>query len=200
MKDRHNLPTAFERVKEVKKHIKDKSLTSTLNRFQYRYRMARAFEGINAPDVGERTVKGYAAGMKILLAYGAFDEIRLVKNSLSIRPPKGEYTKVFDAKLANKIRKNLDLKQMLEIQSAVKNASLKKQIASFFNSENDDVMCIITGVRNAFAHGVFTAAGAGLTTKKRQLEMDELANCLLDKTDNMAIECVVQLEQDLKIH
>lgn len=200
MKDRHNLPTAFERVKEVKKLIKDKSLIPTLNRFQYRYRMARAFEGINAPDVGERTVKGYAAGMKILLAYGAFDEIRLVKNSLSIRPPKGEYTKIFDKNLASKIRKNLDLKQMLEIQSAVKNASLKREIASFFNGENDDVMCIITGLRNAFAHGVFTAAGAGLTTKKRQLEIDELANCLLDKTDSMAMECVVQLEHDLKIN
>lgn len=200
MKDRHNLPTAFERVKEIKKRIKDKGMTSTLNRFQYRYRMARAFVGINAPDVGDRTVRGYAAGMKILLAYGAFDEIRLVKNSLSIRPPKGEYTKIFDEKLASKIRKNSDLKQMLEIPSAVSNAALKRQIANFFNGESDDVMCVVTGLRNAFAHGVFTAAGAGLTTKKRQLEIDELANCLLDKTDSIALECVVQLEHDLKIH
>jgi hypothetical protein len=200
MKDRHNLPTAFERVKEIKKHIKDKATTTTLNRFQYRYRMARAFEGINAPDVGERTVKGYAAGMKILLAYGAFDEIRLVKNSLSIRPPKGEYTKIFDERLADKLRKNIELKEMLGIPSAVSNLALKRQIEAFFNDENNDVMCIITGLRNAFAHGVFTAAGAGLTTKKRQLEIDELTNCLLDKTDSIAMECVVQLEHDLKIH
>ena len=68
MKDRHNLPIAYERLKEIKKFIKDEATTTTLNRFQYRYRMARAFEGINAPDVGERTVRGYAAGMKILLA------------------------------------------------------------------------------------------------------------------------------------
>jgi len=200
MKDRHNLPTAFERVKEIKKHIKDTATKTTLNRFQYRYRMARAFEGISAPDVGDRTLKGYAAGMKILLAYGAFDEIRLVRNSLSIRPPKGEYTKIFDEKLASKIRKNSDLKQMLEIPSAVKNAALKREIENFFNGESNDVMCVVTGLRNAFAHGVFTAAGAGLTTKKRQLEIDELANCLLDKTDSIAMECVVQLEHDLKIH
>ena len=200
MKDRHNLPTAYERAKEIKKLIHNVETTKTLNRFQYRYRMARAFEGINAPDVGDRTVRGYAAGMKVLLAYGAFDEIRQVKNDLPIRPLRGEYVKIFDEKLSSKLRKNLELQRMLEIPSAVSNAALKRDIKSFFNTENNDVMCIATGLRNAFAHGVFTAAGAGLTTKKRQLEINELANCLLDRTDSIALECVEQLERDLRLY
>jgi hypothetical protein len=200
MKDRHNLPTAYERAKEIKKLIQNVDTTKTLNRFQYRYRMAKAFEGINAPDVGDRTVRGYAAGMKVLLAYGAFDEIRQVKNDLPIRPLRGEYVKIFDEKLAGKLRKNLELQRMLDIPSAVSNAALKRDIKSFFNAENNDVMCIATGLRNAFAHGVFTAAGAGLTTKKRQLEINELANCLLDKTDSIAMECVEQLERDLRLY
>ncbi len=200
MKDRHNLPTAYERAKEIKKLIHNVETTKTLNRFQYRYRMARAFEGINAPDVGDRTVRGYAAGMKVLLAYGAFDEIRQVKNDLPIRPLRGEYVKIFDEKLSSKLRKNLELQRMLEIPSAVSNAALKRDIKSFFNAENNDVMCIATGLRNAFAHGVFTAAGAGLTTKKRQLEINELANCLLDRTDSIALECVEQLERDLRLY
>jgi len=200
MKERHNLPTAYERAKVIKKLIQNDDTTKTLNRFQYRYRMARAFEGINAPDVGDRTVKGYAAGMKVLLAYGAFDEIRQVKNDLPIRPLRGEYVKIFDEKLAGKLRKNLELQRMLEIPGAVSNAALKRDVKSFFNSENDDVMCIATGLRNAFAHGVFTAAGAGLTTKKRQLEINELANCLLDRTDSIAMECVEQLERDLRLY
>jgi hypothetical protein len=200
MKDRHNLPTAYERAKVIKKLIQNDDTTKTLNRFQYRYRMARAFEGINAPDVGDRTVKGYAAGMKVLLAYGAFDEIRQVKNDLPIRPLRGEYVKIFDEKLAGKLRENLELQRMLEIPGAVSNAALKRDVKSFFNSENDDVMCIATGLRNAFAHGVFTAAGAGLTTKKRQLEINELANCLLDRTDSIAMECVEQLERDLRLY
>jgi len=199
MNDRHNLPSAFERVKEIKKLIQNVETTKTLNRFQYRYRMARAFEGINAPDVGDRTVRGYAAGMKVLLAYGAFDEIRQVKNDLPIRPLRGEYVKIFDEKLAGKLRKNLELQRMLAIPSAVSNAALKRDIKSFFDAENNDVMCIATGLRNAFAHGVFTAAGAGLTTKKRQLEITELANCLLDRTDSIAMECVEQLERDLRL-
>jgi hypothetical protein len=200
MNDRHNLPSAFERVKEIKKLIQNAETTKTLNRFQYRYRMARAFEGINAPDVGDRTVRGYAAGMKVLLAYGAFDEIRQVKNDLPIRPLRGEYVKIFDEKLAGKLRKNLELQRMLAIPSAVSNAALKRDIKSFFDAENNDVMCIATGLRNAFAHGVFTAAGAGLTTKKRQLEITELANCLLDRTDSIAMECVEQLERDLRLY
>jgi hypothetical protein len=200
MNDRHNLPSAFERVKEIKKLIQNVETTKTLNRFQYRYRMARAFEGINAPDVGDRTVRGYAAGMKVLLAYGAFDEIRQVKNDLPIRPLRGEYVKIFDEKLAGKLRKNLELQRMLAIPSAVSNAALKRDIKSFFDAENNDVMCIATGLRNAFAHGVFTAAGAGLTTKKRQLEITELANCLLDRTDSIAMECVEQLERDLRLY
>jgi hypothetical protein len=119
---------------------------------------------------------------------------------LPIRPLRGEYVKIFDEKLAGKLRKNLELQRMLEIPGAVSNAALKRDVKSFFNSENDDVMCIATGLRNAFAHGVFTAAGAGLTTKKRQLEINELANCLLDRTDSIAMECVEQLERDLRLY
>jgi len=71
------------------------AIRSTINRFQYRYRIARAFEGIVARDIGKNTVEGYAVGMKLLLAYGAFDEIRLVRNSLpNIKPEKGSYVKI----------------------------------------------------------------------------------------------------------
>ena len=58
MKDEHNLPTAYKRLKEIKKLIENEEVKKTLNRFTYRYRIARAFVGINAPDIGERTVSG----------------------------------------------------------------------------------------------------------------------------------------------
>ena len=66
MKDLHNLPTAHKRLKAIKKQIENEEIKKTLNRFTYRYRIARAFVGINAPDIGDRTVRGYAAGMKLL--------------------------------------------------------------------------------------------------------------------------------------
>lgn len=199
MKDLHNLPTAYKRLKEVKKKIENEEMIRTLNRFTYRYRVARTFEGIVVRDIGERTARGYAAGMKILLAYGAFDEIRQTRDSIPrLRPPKGEYTKIVNANLANKLRDNTDLRDLLNIKTAVKNPSLKKDVTQFFENENDDVMCIATGLRNAFAHGVFTAAGAGLTTKRKQKIIDELANAVLDMTDDIALACVSQLEISLK--
>jgi hypothetical protein len=59
MKDLNNLPTAYKRLKATKKQIANEEIKTTLNRFTYRYRIARAFVGINAPDIGERTVRGY---------------------------------------------------------------------------------------------------------------------------------------------
>ena len=199
MKDLHNLPTAYKRLKEVKKKIENEEMIRTLNRFTYRDRVARTFEGIVVRDIGERTARGYAAGIKILLAYSAFDEIRQTRDSIpKLRPPKGEYTKIVNANLANKLRDNTELRDLLNIKTAVKNPSLKKDVTQFFENENDDVMCIATGLRNAFAHGVFTAAGAGLTTKRKRKIIDELANAVLDMTDDIALACVSELEISLK--
>lgn len=196
MRDEHNLPSAYKKFKELKKNIEDEELKKTLNRFTYRYRIARAFIGINAPEIGERTANGYAAGMKLLLAYSAFDEIRIARDALpKLRSPKGSYTKLTDKKLAIKLRENEELQNLLGNKTAVKNPSLKKDIACFYSNENDDVMCIATGLRNTFAHGVFTAAGAGLTTKKRQKQIYELANAVLDMTDDIASGCVSELQK-----
>ena len=85
--------------------------------------------GINAPDIGDKTVRGYAAGMKLLLAYSAFDEIRLTRNAFpKLRPKKGEYTKIVNVNLASKLRENKELEALLSIATAVKNPSLKNDI------------------------------------------------------------------------
>jgi hypothetical protein len=195
MKDEHNLPTAYKRLKIIKKQIENEEITKPLNRFTYRYRIARAFVGINAPDIGERTVRGYAVGMRLLLAYSAFDEIRIVRNLIpKIKPPKGSYTKIINKILANNLRENEELPKLLKVSTAVNNKNLVEQINLFFENKNDDVMCIATGLRNTFAHGVFTAAGAGLTTKQKQKQINELANVVLDMTDDIALECVSHLE------
>ena len=197
MKDEHNLPTAYKRLKNIKKQIENEEIKKTLNRFTYRYRIARAFVGIDAPDIGERTVRGYAVGMKLLLAYGAFDEIRTVRNLIpKIKPPKGSYTKIITKVLADRLRENEELKNLLKISSAINNKNLVDQVNLFFENLNDDVMCVATGLRNTFAHGVFTAAGAGLTTKRKQKIIDELANEVLDMTDEIALGCVIQLEKN----
>jgi len=56
-------------------------------------------------------------------------------------------------------------------------------------------MCIATGLRNSYAHGVFTAAGAGLKTKTKRSYIEELANTILDMTDEIANQCVNEYEK-----
>lgn len=200
MKDEHNFPLAYKRLQTIKKFIENAETKAALNRFTYRYRIARAFEAIVAPQVGERTTSGYAAGMKLLLAYSAFDEIRQARNSFpKLKPKQGEYTKIIKSKLAEKLRNNKDLENLLSTEPTVKNSALKKDIAAFFANKNDDVMCIATALRNTFAHGVFTAAGAGLTTKRRQQNINELTIAVLEMTDEIAIDCVEQLEAMRKV-
>ena len=199
MKDEHNLPSAFKRLKAIRKQIENEEIKSTLNRFVYRYRIARAFKGINAPDIGERTVRGYAVGMKLLLAYSAFDEIRATRDAMpKLRPAQGAHAKFVNTELADKLRDNTELKNLVSLPTAVKNASVRKSLIAFFENKNDDVMCIATALRNTFAHGTFTAAGAGLTTKRNQKHIDNLADAVLDLTDDIALECVAQLETELK--
>jgi hypothetical protein len=53
-------------------------------------------------------------------------------------------------------------------------------------------MCIATVLRNSFAHGVFTAGGASLNTKREANVVFELADCLLDKTEEMLDEILAK--------
>lgn len=199
MKDEHNLPTAYKKIKAIKKHIEDEEIKKTLNRFTYRYRIARAFKGINAPDIGDRTLKGYAAGMRLMLAYSAFEEIRKSGNAIKkIKSKQADHRKIENTNLASRLRDNEELKTLLKLSSTVKNKTLVENVDLFFLNQNDDVMCIATALRHTFAHGDFTAAGAGLTTKRKQKQVDELTNAVLDMTDDIALECVSQLENKLK--
>jgi hypothetical protein len=194
MKDKHNFPLVNERITEAMKKLGKGKITSSLNKFRYRYRIARAFESINAPDIDVRTSNGYAVGIKLFLAYGAFNEIIAVRNLLpKVREEHGRLIKHNDKKLAEKIRENKELGELLKTSSAVNDKNLKIDIADFYVGTNDDIMCIATAVRNTFAHGIYTAAGAGLKTKKRQKEFNEITNVLLAVTDEIASACVNEI-------
>ena len=72
----------------------------------------------------------------------------------------------------------------------IKDDDLGSDVKSFFKNENDDVLCVATSIRNAFAHGIYTPSSTGLTTKTAQKSIDDLANTLLDLTDRIATKCV----------
>ena len=93
------------------KYDKMTEILNLLNRFMYRYRMANAFQTIVAVDVEKRTVDGYACGMKLFMAYSAYDELREAEKNLI----NGEWLKTHKLKnkeLAERIRKNTKMKNV----------------------------------------------------------------------------------------
>ena len=199
MKDTHNLPKCHLRIKAVKKHIEDETIKQCFNRYTYRYRVARAFEGINAPDIEKRTRGGYEVAIKLLLAYSAYEEIRAIKFKVKeLKLPRGEHIKIFNNELANKLREITELEKLLKNSRVVYDKNLVLDMNNFYENRNDDVLCIATAFRNTFAHGVFTAGAADLTSKKHQKIIINLIESILLKSEEIANECAEYFERNLK--
>ncbi len=191
IKDLHNYPTSYLRFKAIRRYIKDDAVSDALSHFNYRYRTARAFVGIVAPDLEIRTINGYSAGMKLLLAFGAYDEVKIARKSIpSLQIPKRQHDKIMDVNLAVKLRGNEKLTKFLTETLKYKDKELRINVNEFFENQNDDVLCVATTVRNAFAHGVYTPSTAGLTTIDEQKKVTQLANTVLDLTDSIATKCI----------
>jgi len=198
MKDLHNLPLVHTRIKKIRKLLTNEKIKQSLNRFVYRYRIARAFKGISAPEIGKKTIEGYATGMRLMLAYSAFEEISNARRALpNIRLARGDYVKIHNKTLAIELSGNKNLELLLLDNHAIYDEKLKSQIKQLFVGENDNVMCLATGLRNTFAHGVFTAAGAGLDNKQNRKFVEELIEELLGEADLIALQCVVELEEQM---
>ena len=106
----HKEFSAIKKALSEKKKEKNKEFLNLLNRFMYRYRMAKAFKTIVAVDVEKRTVDGYACGMKLFMAYSAYDELREAERTLI----NGERLKTHtlrNKELAERIRKNTKMKE-----------------------------------------------------------------------------------------
>ena len=62
------LPTSFKAYKPLKVTVKSESIKRRLHRFPYRYRLAKAFSGIQDGKQLGRSKAGYEAGMKVFLS------------------------------------------------------------------------------------------------------------------------------------
>lgn len=193
----NNMPTDHAKWTQLKKSkdIKTKVLNS-LNRFQYRYRLGCSFSSMTVDGTTALTAKGYTAFMKLFLAYSAYDEVRSAEVVLLKREkPKVHYIKKQTA-LAEKLRKNIKLKQLLIEGIEDEKDGLKKFVQKFYDGVTDDIMCIATAARNSFVHGNLTAGGAGLNINARVEAIEELATVLNEYSDKLFSKCLLKIERD----
>ena len=193
MKDLHNLPTKHKEFSAMKKALSDKQkkqnekFLNLMNRFMYRYRMAKAFQTIVAPDVEKRTVDGYACGMKLFMAYSAYDEIRAAERIL-LKQDWNETHKYTDKELAMKIRNNEKMQELLTETTAVEEGGLKIMLKKFYANKNDEIMIFASSLRHSFVHGDFTTARSGLTNKREIKIVDEVTEVILKIGDDIFSE------------
>ncbi len=195
MKTLNNMPTEHARLTVLKrsKNIKAK-VTSSLNRFQYRYRLACSFSSMSIDGTTQVTAKGYTAFMNLFLAYSAYDEVRAAEMILLKREKLKVHNIENQPALAATLRKNEKLKRLLLEGIANENDWLKKSLHNFYNGKSEDVMCIATAARNSFVHGDLTAGGAGLSIKARVSAIEELATTLRAYSDKLFSKCLTRIE------
>ena len=195
MKDLHNLPTKHKEFSAMKKALSDKQrkqnekFLNLMNRFMYRYRMAKAFQTIVAEDVEKRTVDGYACGMKLFMAYSAYDEIRAAERIL-LKLDRNKTHKYKNEILAEEIRSNERMKDLLLETIAVEEDGLRIMLKKFYANKNNEIMIFASSLRHSFVHGDFTTARSGLTNKREIQTINDVTEIVLKVSDEIFSEMI----------
>ena len=195
MKDLHNLPTKHKEFSAMKKALSEKQkkqnekFLNLMNRFMYRYRMAKAFETLVAKDVEKRTVDGYACGMKLFMAYSAYDEIRAAERILR-KLDRNATHKYKNEILAERIRSNDRMKDLLLETIAVEEDGLRVMLKKFYANKNNEIMIFASSLRHSFVHGDFTTARSGLTNKREIQTINDVTEVVLKISDEIFSEII----------
>ena len=191
MPNAKNLPSDYDAFVRFAKISHKKSAVSLLNKFSFRYRLAEDFEGIVAPNVG-RTLAGYNVITKVFLAYTAYEAVIKAARYLRVRSVQDiEMNTRFDPDLAIKIRENEKLKSYLISYPHEEAVAIK--VKFFFNGTTSDIICIAFALRNIFAHGELTASVVGTETIAKRKVFTDIANSLLDYSDETFSLCLKKL-------
>ena len=202
-----SLPKHYERYEaQIEKAGKlSQKVQRKLRRFPYRYRLAKSFIGIETNEaVSVRDLIGYSAGMKVFLAYTAFDEIITAANEMGIKNigTKGN-SQISNPTLASHLRKNKKLMWIIDqsiqnyehlFEGEGRNDGLAIRL-KLFQKQGNDILCVASLIRNLYAHGEFTPGGLGITSEATKTPFNQIANAVLDLCDDIFERCVLKLEQ-----
>jgi len=164
-----------------------------LSRFPYRYRLAKSFVGIDAKEVG-RTLIGYEAGMKVFLAYTAYEDLIYAARKLGIENvrDKNENT-ILNKELAEQLLKNNNLIEFVRENLRSEDALLKARIEEFVRRETNDVLFLALAIRNFYSHGIFTATKGGVNKKADKALYYKLADVVLKYCDKRYSNCIKKI-------
>lgn len=191
MKNSKYLPVAYKEFMNTKDLRKHKENKKQLTRYVFRYRLAKAFNGLKADCIG-KTLDGYNAVMKVFLAYTAYEQLHRGAVGLHIFDLRRvEEQQIIDSTIASKLRENELLIDFLVEHTS--DSTLLGKLIGFRNRKSDDIICVAYALRNVFAHGELTATAVGTTLKRQRNTLNELADELLTFTNSQFTKCVEKL-------
>jgi hypothetical protein len=193
------LPKSYQLFQTVNRFMRerDSKLAGIFNRYMWRYRLARSFKGIDADEeMTARTIRGYSEGMRLFLAYTAYDEIRQTEYRINRASYLIGHQIRSDIELSTQIRALPELREAIEISHAVNKPDLKTAILAFYRHRNPNLMPIATAIRHMFAHGDMTVGSFGLTNEKKRQLIRKLSNLMLDKAEEISDKMLRQYIQE----
>lgn len=148
------------------------NVLSKLNRFRARHRLATKLVNLHAEGFSEQSLRGYTAGLRLMLAYSAAEML-----GGALGKPVTEW-EIKEPQLA------LLLRSVLNRAGARKDAifskdQLKSRLDDFLKGSTDDVRIAATALRVMVAHGSFTPSGTDSLTVKGSQAISQLTDLML---------------------
>ena len=166
---------------------------SELNRFAARYRLARAFNGIDADGYADDTVDAYGALLKVFLAYSALEQFH---KAVPARPKQhlSERWADWATSPAASLRESDAIIQFLI--KTVRNERLRDKLIAFQHGKHSNVLIVATALRHAVAHGFMSVHPEGTSPKVSKIFCQQMSRMLLSISDRAFIDLLESLSID----
>jgi hypothetical protein len=149
--------------------------SDTIFRFSNRFRLARAFVGINLDSYGSDTCLGYDGLMRVFLAYSAFELFlqMIGKNRETVLPLLQPYK---PSKSLKYILQKDGTNSFYRFVSYHCNPHLKNKLAEIHDRRSENITHYAAPVRHIFAHGHLSAHPSQCHPKT----VRDICDCLFD--------------------
>jgi hypothetical protein len=167
---------------------------SELNRFAARYRLARAFNGIDADGYAKDTMDAYSAVLKVFLAYSALEQFHKAVKPTKPRQHLSERWADCAVSPAVSLRESEAIIQFLI--KTVSHNKLKEQLIAFQQGKHDNVLIVATALRHAVAHGFMSVHPEGTSARVSKIFCQQLSRMLLSISNQSFVDLLKSLSVD----
>lgn len=167
---------------------------SELNRFAARYRLARAFNGIDADGYADDTIDAYGAVLKVFLAYSALEQFHKAVKPVRPKQHLSERWADWATSPAVSLRESEAIIQFLI--KTVSSERLRDKLIAFQRGKHDNVLIVATALRNSVAHGFMSVHPEGTSARVSKVFCQQMSRMLLSISDRAFVDLLESLSID----